>query len=146
MRLLLLTTLLLNPKNLLSQEITQNDLKYIDSALGLIRDIGDPYSSYLDSFVVRIETWGGGYSSAYSDLGKKGTIYLSEADVKSHNINNIAAAIVHESLHLKYFYYGIHPCDEEKLCYYFEYTFLIKIPNVEYWLLEHTVNNYRFWD
>jgi hypothetical protein len=84
-----------------------------------------------------ITTWGGSYSTCYADLGKKGTIYLTETEVHYGSVHNLAAAIVHESLHLKFQSLGEYPNNEELLCYEYELSFLLKFPGLEKWILDH---------
>jgi len=83
--------------------------------------------------------WNGSFSTNTVSLGKKGTIFISSKDFSLNSVNNIAAVIVHETLHV---YFGMHGYKmsaelEEKLCYSLELQFLLKIPNVEPWLIEH---------
>lgn len=117
--------------------MTKQDLLRIDSAKILIYKIGDPYSYNLSKYCNNIVTWGGPYFSCFTDPGKPGTIFLTEEEVKFGDINNLAAAIVHESLHLKFFYLDDHPDLEESLCYKYELEFLLKIPNLDPWLLDN---------
>jgi hypothetical protein len=129
--------MILLPKNLKSQEITKQDLARIDSAKALINRIGGVYSENLSEYCSQITTWGGPYASCYADRGKKGVIYLTEVDVKYGDVENIAAAIVHESMHLKFFHDDNHPDEEEKICYEYELEFLFKVPNIDPWLLDN---------
>jgi uncharacterized protein (DUF779 family) len=64
-------------------------------------------------------------------------IILSTKDIKSGNINDIAAAIVHESRHLYIYQNNITlPYNkEEYLCYDYELRFLRKVPNVDNFLI-----------
>jgi hypothetical protein len=66
-------------------------------------------------------------------------IYLTEVDIKYGDVENIAAAIVHESMHLKYLHEDNHPDDEEKICYEYELEFLLKVPNIDPWLLDNAL-------
>jgi hypothetical protein len=125
--------------------MNKEELARIDSAKGLIHKIGPPFSEVLDEHVALISTWGGAYSTCYADPGKKGTIYLTETEIKYGNILNLASAIVHESLHLKFQYYGEYPDTEEVLCYEFELQFLKKIPNVDPWLIDNCLKMIRFY-
>ena len=70
-----------------------------------------------------------------------------QKDIQSKNINNIAAVLVHESLHL-YFQikgYKMTENQEEFRCYVYEMQFLLLIPNVEPWLLEHAQKQIEFY-
>jgi len=142
---LLLLVMILLPKNLKSQEITKQDLARIDSAKALINRIGGVYSENLSEYCSQITTWGGPYASCYADRGKKGTIYLTEVDIKYGDVENIAAAIVHESMHLKFFHDNNHPDEEEKICYEYELEFLFKVPNIDPWLLDNALKMIIFY-
>jgi hypothetical protein len=115
------------------------DLMKIDSAKTLISEIGIPYSKFFKSYVSRVEVWGGEYSTCHGETGKKGVIFLSMADVKSGNVHNIAAAIIHETMHLYFRYKGEAPEKEEAMCYYWEYDFLQLIPDVDPALVYHAI-------
>jgi len=54
-------------------------------------------------------------------------------------INDIAACLVHESLHMQFFKAGnkLDGDYEEVLCYKWELDFLQRIPNVEKWLISN---------
>lgn len=117
----------------------------IDSAKNLIHRIGPPYSDIFDKHVELVTTWGGSYSTCYAEVGKRGTIYLTEIELKFGDINNLAAAIAHESFHLKFQYYGEYPDTEEVLCYEYELQFLKQIPGVDPWLINHCLEMIDFY-
>jgi hypothetical protein len=74
-------------------------------------------------------------------------ILISQRDIKAKNINNIAAVLVHESLHLYFQRYGykITEHQEEFRCYVTEMQFLLLLPNVEPWLIEHAQGQIEFY-
>jgi hypothetical protein len=88
------------------------------------------------------------YSTApFSTTESGNTILISQKDIQSKNVNNIAAVLVHESLHL-YFQrkgYKMTENQEEFRCYVTEMQFLLLIPNVEPWLLEHAQKQIEFY-
>jgi hypothetical protein len=88
------------------------------------------------------------YSTAlFSTTESENTILISQKDIQSKNINNIAAVLVHESLHL-YFQrkgYRMTEHQEEFRCYVYEMQFLLLLPNIEPWLLEHAQNQIEFY-
>jgi hypothetical protein len=63
------------------------------------------------------------------------------------SINNIAAILVHESMHLyiKQLYAKVSPNREESLCYIYELNFLYKVPNVEMWLIENAISKIKYY-
>jgi len=113
------------------------DLK-IDSAITLIKQVDSNYYNVLIEHCQHVEIWIGSFSTNYWD-DTTGTIIVSVNDIKLNSINNIAAILVHESCHLLYLKGGIilNEKEEERSCYTYEYFFLLQVPNVEPWLLEH---------
>jgi hypothetical protein len=75
----------------------------------------------------------------FSTTETQNTILISQKEIIAGNINDLAATLVHESLHL-YFWRNniVFPKNEEEiLCYTYELELLFKIPNVESWLVSH---------
>jgi len=110
----------------------------IDSAITLIKQVDSNYYNVLIEHCQHVEIWIGSFSTNYWD-DTTGTIIVSVNDIKLNSINNIAAILVHESCHLLYLKGGIilNEKEEERSCYTYEYFFLLQVPNVEPWLLEH---------
>lgn len=85
--------------------------------------------------------WLGNYSTTEGNS----TILIPKQVMEAGNINNLAATLVHESMHLQIARMkkenGIIFSDgyEERLCYSYELNFLNKIPFVETWLVNHAV-------
>ena len=80
------------------------------------------------------------YSTATFATTESGTtILIPRREMVVGNINDIAAALVHESLHLYMLQNKLimPEADEEVLCYAYELEFLLQIPGVETWLLDH---------
>lgn len=114
------------------------DLK-VDSAITLIKKVDPEKARVLDSVCSRIEFWQGGFSTNSGTYGNKGTILVSVKDVNLNSINNLAAVLVHESLHLLFLQKGIvlTLTKEEMYCYRYEYEFILKLDNPEPWLIQH---------
>ena len=75
------------------------------------------------------------------------TILIAQKEIIAGNINDLAATLVHESLHL-YFWKNhiILPENEEEiLCYTYELELLFKIPDVEPWLIGHAKKQIEFY-
>ena len=76
------------------------------------------------------------------------TIVINTRDMRLNSINDIAAALVHESYHL----YLYSKCEElteraeELICYQYEYTFLCKLPSVEGWLFKNVIDMMIFYN
>lgn len=115
------------------------DLK-IDSALTLIKSTDSLKYALLDSVCSNVSFWLSDFSSC--DLEKDGgRIYISVNDIKLNSINNLAAVLVHESLHL-YIQKNkvqLEPKKEENYCYKYEISFVNKLPNPEAWLKLHII-------
>lgn len=80
------------------------------------------------------------YSTANFATTESGnTILIPRREIMAGNINDIAAILVHESLHLYILQTKMlmPEADEELLCYAYELEFLLQIPGVESWLLDH---------
>ena len=73
-------------------------------------------------------------------------IILPTTEMKKGIVNDIAAAIVHESLHLYFVYNNIGATEqvEEAICYAYELEFLKQIPGVEQFLLDHAFKQYLY--
>ena len=114
------------------------DLK-VDSALNKIKLIDSVYYSHILQVCDTVSFWGGNFSSCYGDYKKRGTIIISSKDMKSNDIDDICAVLVHESLHLKILMDGVEMDgnDEEALCYAYEKLFLLKVPGVNQYLIKH---------
>lgn len=80
-----------------------------------------------------ISFWGGEYSTTEDSK----TIVISRREMLSGNLYNISAIIVHETYHLMCYNEGLDSNFEESLAYFWEYEFLLKIPNIEPWLIDH---------
>lgn len=127
-----------------------------------IDNVGDDWKLKVEKALVVIETsdslkykevlkyckhigyWNGKFSTTEGPT----TVLISQKDMQSTSINNIAAIIVHESKHLFYVDCGITlpPNDEEVLCYKYELSFLTMIPNVEPWLIENAKNCIKYYE
>jgi hypothetical protein len=87
--------------------------------------------------------WNGGFSTTEGDS----TITISTREMKDGNIYNISAILVHESLHLYFQRHGYKMTEhqEEFRCYITEMQFLLLLPNVEPWLIEHAQGQIEFY-
>jgi hypothetical protein len=117
------------------------DIK-VDSAQNKIKLIDSVYYSHILQVCDTVSFWGGNFSSCYGGYGKKGTIIISSKDMKSNDIDDICAVLVHESLHLKILMSGVKMSqnEEEALCYTYERLFLLKVPCVNEYLIRHAEN------
>jgi hypothetical protein len=83
----------------------------------------------------------------FSTTENGNTILIAQKEILKGNINDIAAILVHESLHLYLLKNQIKMefNEEEILCYTYEIELLFKIPNVEPWLIEHAKHQIEFY-
>lgn len=97
--------------------------------------------------VQEVQFWNEDYSSNNLIEGK-GVIVISTNDIKLNSLNNIAAALVHESYHLKVLKYGpdMRGGKEEYLCYVHQLKFLKLLFNVELDLLAYTEEQVKLWN
>jgi predicted metal-dependent peptidase len=82
----------------------------------------------------KIEFWTGSFATT-----DKQSILIPTTELKVGIINDLAAILIHESMHLYLKAKKIQPTvsEEERLCYEYELDFLQKIPGVESWLLNN---------
>jgi len=75
------------------------------------------------------------------------TILIAQKEIIVGNINDLAATLVHESLHLYFLKNNmILPENEEEiLCYTYELELLFKIPYIEPWLINHATKQIEFY-
>ena len=107
----------------------------VQLALTKISEVDPEKYLILNKHCNHIGFWNGKFSTT-----EDSSILISSQDAKGRNINNIAAILVHESMHLciKHDKIEIAKENEEYICYVYELDFLRQIPNVESWLIEHT--------
>lgn len=108
----------------------------VDSAINIIKNTDKSVYDTLIKYCTNIGFWNGKFST----IENNNEIVITKYDVTKGPINNLAAVIVHESKHLQYvnnnIIVTIHV--EEIDCFEYEKKFLLKIPNVELWLIENT--------
>jgi hypothetical protein len=106
----------------------------VQLALTKISKIDPEKYHILNKHCNHIGFWNGKFSTT-----EDSAILISSQDAKSRNVNNIAAILIHESMHLciKHDKIKIAKENEEYMCYVYELDFLRQIPNVEPWLIEH---------
>lgn len=116
------------------------------SAIKLIQKTSPMHYAIIKDVVQEVQFWNEDYSSNNLIEGK-GVIVISSKDIQLNSLNNIAAALVHESYHLKVLKYGpdMRGGKEEYLCYIHELKFLKMLPNVEPDLLAYTKEQVKLW-
>jgi hypothetical protein len=114
----------------------------VEQALEIIEDTDTAKYNLVTRYCTQI-TYG---LQPFSTTESGHVIILSTAEMKKGIVNDIAAAIVHESLHLYFVYNSIGASEqtEEAICYAYELEFLKQIPGVEQFLLEHALRQYLY--
>ncbi len=113
--------------------------KKVDSAMTLVKTVSPDAWALIDSTTNRVEFWLGDRSSTRPDPNfKKGTILLAVDEIDL-GVINIAAVLVHESLHLSFHQkkFGLDPIQEEVTAYLWELAFLLQVPNCPVWLVKN---------
>ena len=84
---------------------------------------------------------------SFSTTENGNTILISQKQIIAGNINDLAATLVHESLHLFILKNKLKMPEnyEEVVCYTYELEMLLKIPNVEPWLVNHATKQIEFY-
>jgi hypothetical protein len=147
MRQLILIPLLFFSINLFGQikidDIGDNWKSRVDSALTLIKTYDSVKYGVINKYCKHITFWNG----TFSTLENQETIMIAQRDMIGGSINNIAAAIVHESFHMYRWNNNLERGMniEECLGYTYELEFLMKIPNVEPFLIEHAKEMIEFY-
>ena len=87
--------------------------------------------------------WNGGFSTIESDS----IITIPAKEMNNGNIYNIAAILVHESLHLYFLTtnFKLNPNVEEVVAYQYELEFLNKVPCVDEWLIQNAQNKIKYY-
>lgn len=126
-----------------------------------VTDVGDGWKNKVDSALRIIQTYDiekynviletctliGYWNESFSTTEGDSVILISTKDMNNESINNIAAILVHESMHLyiKQLYAKVSPNREETICYVYELNFLYRVPNVEPWLIENANNKIKYY-
>ena len=116
----------------------------VDSAILIIKKYDQEKYNVLLETCHNIGYWNGAFSTTEGDS----MITIAVNDIKSSNIYNIAAILVHESIHLyiKQLYFKLDTNKEESLCYRYELNFLMKVPEVDAWLISNAVKMIEYYE
>jgi hypothetical protein len=108
----------------------------IEQALCLIQHVDSAKYQQLITTCNHIGYWNGMYSTT-----EDSTILISNHEARRGNIHDLAAALVHESMHLYIIQHQtiLDPKEEETICYLYELDFLVRIHEVEPWLIQHVL-------
>jgi len=110
----------------------------VDSAIQLIKVTDTKKYNVLTQNCASVKFWIGKFSTT-----EDSSILISSFEATHGSVNDIAACLVHESLHLHIKNRKVYMTakDEEEFCYAYELDFLRKVPGCEQWLLDHALEH-----
>jgi hypothetical protein len=118
-----------------------------DSAISLIKTAPNFYYTGLLAVCDSLSFFNASFSSCEGSLNQMGTIFVSANDVRL-GVQNVAAVLVHESLHLRLAMkgYALPTRTEEHLAYMYEWQFLKTLPGADSSLIKYAesrMNQFR---
>ena len=112
-------------------------------ALDKIKSVDSAYHDIIVNSCDNISFWNGSFSTnSDGGVNTKGTIIISKRDVEYDDIDNVCAVLVHEAFHLMLRMKGqkMSENEEELICYRAELDYLLKVPGVGIYLINHAKN------
>lgn len=108
----------------------------VDSALHLINDVDSSRYHFLEDNCNKIRFW----IMDFSSIVENGTILIPQGELNFGTVNSIAGVIVRESMRLNLCnnFIQMDVETEEIFCRLYELDFLLRVPNIEYDLIEET--------
>lgn len=108
----------------------------VHKSLNLIRDTDSTTYEFVNTHCNHIGFWNGSFSSTEGN-----SIFLTTTEIRNGNINNIACAIVHESKHIELYNKNLTESEEECICYLYELDFILKLKNIDLFLIDNIQRN-----
>lgn len=107
----------------------------VEQAIKLIKKTDRQKYDYLVQHCKKITFFDGKFSTVEG----KDVIVLGNADISSQSIENIASALVHETMHLILIQNGVKLSEqqEECICYSYELNFLLNVTNCPEFLIKN---------
>jgi hypothetical protein len=87
----------------------------------------------------------GYWNNTFATTEPPNTILIPTSEMNFGNIYNICAILIHESYHLLLYGRNMGPNQEEYWAYSYELEFLMKVPNVDGWLIENAQNKINYY-
>jgi len=108
----------------------------IQQALTIIQTTDSVKYQQLIKVCNHIGFWNGSYSTTEGSV-----ILISNREAAVGITNDLAAALVHESMHIYIANSGVtlSVSEEETFCYLYELDFLLKLSFVQPWLIQHVL-------
>lgn len=113
----------------------------VENSIQLIKEKDKVKYDTLVKYCNHITFWNGNFSTTEDST----SIMISQKDMNSNSLTNIASVIIHESYHLKKYKSKMNIDLEEYEAYKYEYSFLEKLSTQEYWLKIHCLNMMNFY-
>jgi len=79
----------------------------------------------------------GYWNNTFATTEPPHTILIPTSEMNFGNIYNICAILIHESYHLLIYGRNMNPNQEEYWSYSYELDFLMKVPNVDGWIIQN---------
>ena len=79
----------------------------------------------------------GYWNNTFATTEPPHTILIPTSEMNFGNIYNICAILIHESYHLLIYGRNMNPNQEEYWAYSYELDFLMKVPNVDGWIIQN---------
>ena len=120
-----------------------------------IADVGDGWKNKVEQALDTIQKYDtvkynniitkckkiGYWNNSFATTEPPSTILIPTKEMNFGNIYNICAIIIHESCHLILYNRNLKDSNEELMAYSYELDFLMKVPNVDQWLIENAKKN-----
>jgi hypothetical protein len=87
----------------------------------------------------------GYWNNTFATTEPPNTILIPTSEMNFGNIYNICAILIHESYHLLIYGRNMGPNQEEYWAYSYELEFLMKVPNVDGWLIQNAQNKINYY-
>ena len=87
----------------------------------------------------------GYWNNTFATTEPPNTILIPTSEMNFGNIYNICAILIHESYHLLIYGRNMDPNQEEYWAYSYELEFLMKVPNVDGWLIQNAQNKINYY-
>ncbi len=124
-----------------------------------IADVGDGWKSKVQRALDTIQKYDtvkynnlitkcnniGYWNNTFATTEPPYTILIPTSEMNFGNIYNICALLIHESYHLLLYGKNMDPNQEECWAYSYELDFLMKVPNVDGWLIQNAQNKIKYY-
>ncbi len=124
-----------------------------------VADVGDGWKSKVEQALDTIQKYDtvkynnlitkcnniGYWNNTFATTEPPHTILIPTSEMNFGNIYNICAILIHESYHLLIYGRNMNPSQEEYWAYSYELDFLMKVSNVDGWLIQNAQNKIKYY-